>query len=114
MLLAPKIGSLYLSALVVLRISYVPEHLVVNTQDKAVQDSTCCLLLGQEISMCWLRRYFVRPFYITPIPMPKQVLVHIVFPRCVVIPIDFCPEDVHFVCVEMLCRLQRILLTLML
>ena len=70
-----------------LRIPDVAKHLVMHTRREAVQHSAHCLFPHREVLVCRLRRYFTCSFYITPIIVPQQVLVHLVRPRCIIVPV---------------------------
>ena len=66
-----------------LRIPNVVEHLIMHTRCQAIRDSTCCLF-SSRIILVWQLWHYIFSMDVTLVVVLKQVLVHLVFPRCVV------------------------------
>ena len=79
--------QIFLGLLQCFHISNVAQHLIVHTGREAVQHSTRCLFPNWEILVCRIWHYFVRAFHITLVSVPRQVLMHLVGPRCIVVSV---------------------------
>ena len=94
--------EIFLGFLWCFRVFDVVEHLVVRTSRESVQHFAHSLFPCREVLVCWLGRYPVCSFDLTPVVVPQQVLVHLVGPRRIVASVELlrqkrgCHASIHF------------------